>query len=293
MCLEWKEAIEQLENIIDSTGKRKAFEFNSICTLQLACAYQMVGDHQKAMEHLKKVKQYVSNKGRFDKMALRKADSILASNDPASAMTSSAFEILYFKRDIAHMQKEHLEKVEEHISKLCLLGFDPQKDLKKTKPDDVMNIASNLVIAGAIQSLLGQKDKAREMWDKVIQSEAGMPSNGKHWIVGALYELAEMSFREGKLEDSQDYIVKACKYSNYDWEDVYKSRLNKARSQLKKALLNKGLKVVEKIETTEVVNQDEETDDATLSEKEKLQQQQQGDHGSGSGSGTVVDNGHK
>jgi len=258
MCLEWKEAIEQLEFIIQRTGQKRAFEFNSICTLQLACAYSMVGDQTKATENLKKVKQFVSNKGRFDKMALRKAEGIMVSQDPVSAMTSACFEILYFKRDIAHMKKEHLEKVDIYIGKICHLDFDPQKDLKKTKPEDVLNFASNLVIAGAVQNLLGNKEKARYLWGKVLQSEPGMPTNGKHWIVGALYEFAEMSFREGNLEISQDYIVKACKYSNYDWEDVYKSRLHKARSQLKKALTNKGLKVVEKIEVEQVDNKEEE-----------------------------------
>jgi hypothetical protein len=109
MCLEWKPAIDTLESIIDATGKKKAFEFNSICTLQLACAYNMLGDEKKSIEKLKQVKNFVTNKGRFDRMALRKADAILASQDMKSAMSSATFELLYFKRDIAHMMSEHLE----------------------------------------------------------------------------------------------------------------------------------------------------------------------------------------
>jgi len=54
MCLEWKPAIKTLESIIHATGKQKAFEFNSICTLQLACAYMMDGDEKKAVENFKK-----------------------------------------------------------------------------------------------------------------------------------------------------------------------------------------------------------------------------------------------
>jgi len=255
MCLEWQPAIEQLEAIIDSTGKRKAFEFNSICTLQLACAYQMVGDNKKALENLKRVKTFVSNKGRFDRMALRKAENILLSSEPIAAMTSAAFEILYFKRDIAHMTKENLEKVDQYMSKIFIISEN-----QKLKSEDMPNIASNLVISGAIQNLLGFKDKAKSLFEKVYSFDKEMPSHGKHWIVGTLYELGEMSFRDGKLEESQDYILKASKYSNYDWEDVYKSRLHKARSQLKKILLKKGIKVDEKIEVQEIAK-DEEIDE--------------------------------
>lgn len=50
-----------------------------------------------------------------------------------------------------------------------------------------------------------------------------------------MYELGEMSFREGKLNEAEDFITRANKYSKYDFEDVYKSRLNKALKQLKQA----------------------------------------------------------
>jgi hypothetical protein len=55
-------------------------------------------------------------------------------------------------------------------------------------------------------------------------------------MVAALYELGEMAYREGELKKADDYITKASKYSGYDWEDVYKSRLQKAHSQLKKEM---------------------------------------------------------
>ncbi len=55
-------------------------------------------------------------------------------------------------------------------------------------------------------------------------------------MVAALYELGEMSYREGELKAADEFLTRASKYSGYDWEDVYKSRLQKAHSQLKKEM---------------------------------------------------------
>jgi len=53
-------------------------------------------------------------------MALRKAQSILnlSHDDMGTAMYSTAFELLFFKRDIAHMDPENLKKVQQHMEKI-------------------------------------------------------------------------------------------------------------------------------------------------------------------------------
>jgi len=173
-------------------------------------------------------------------MALRKSDAILASPDIPSALYAATFELLYFKRDIAHMMKEHLEVVQKHMEKIS----SKLEDGKNLKPEALVNIASSLVIEGGVWNGLKDKDNAKKCFEKVLSLEKDIPAqSGRHWVVGALYELGELSFRDGKLEDAQDYILRASKYANYDWEDVYKSRLSKARSQLKKALEQKGIQV--------------------------------------------------
>jgi len=155
--------LKDLNLLLILLGKKKAFEFNSICTLQLACAYQLIGDNKKAVENLKKVKNFVTNKGRFDRMALRKSELILASTDIGASMFSAAFELLYFKRDIAHMAKEHLEQVQKHMEKFSG-SFDP-KDNKKISKDSSANIAGYLVIEGAVWNGLKNKDKAKECFE--------------------------------------------------------------------------------------------------------------------------------
>lgn len=259
MTLDWKPAIQTLETILDPSGKQKAFEFNSICCLQLACAYQMNGDEKKSIEILKKVKNYVANKGRFDKMALRKSEAILASSDIPSALYAATFELLYFKRDIAHMMKEHLETVQSHMEKI---SSKLETNTKNMKPEALVNIASSLVIEGGVWNGLKNKDNAKKCFEKVLALEKDIPAqSGRHWIVGALYELGELSYRDGKLEEAQDYILRASKYANYDWEDVYKSRLSKARHQLKKTLEQKGVKVKDveqEILDTEINPEDQE-----------------------------------
>jgi len=80
-----------------------------------------------------------------------------------------------------------------------------------------------------------------------------------------------MCYREGKLESSQEFIVRASAYSSYDWEDVYKSRLAKARHQLKKELTKKGVKVDEKIDIIPTDSHPEEQEDQEPPEEEILE----------------------
>jgi len=63
MCLEWEKAAKVLEAILEVTAKKKDFEFNSLCTLQLACSYQLMGEEKKAIATLKKSSR-ISNKKR-------------------------------------------------------------------------------------------------------------------------------------------------------------------------------------------------------------------------------------
>ena len=233
MCLDWKTAIKQLELILNSD--QKSFEFLSICALQLSCAYELEGESKKAIETLKTIKNYVGNKGRYDKMVSRKSETILASSNPSAGLISTAFELLYFKRDIAHMMEEHLMNVQKTMETVTA-SFDPEKDLPILKKESLPNIAGSLVIEGAVWNGLKDKEKAIICFEKTITMEKKIPDVGKHWIVSSLYELGEIYFRSGDLEKANDFITRASNYSNYDWEDVYKSRLSKARSQIKKAI---------------------------------------------------------
>jgi len=66
-------------------------------------------------------------------MALRKAQAILnlPTEDMGTAMYSIAFELLYFKRDLAHMDPDNLMKVQKHMEKISS-KVDVNK-LKKNK----------------------------------------------------------------------------------------------------------------------------------------------------------------
>jgi len=75
----------------------------------------------------------------------------------------------------------------------------------------------------------------KKIFNKTLTMESSIPAlEGKPWIVAALYELGEMAYRENNLKEAEEFLTRASKYSGYDWEDVYKSRLQKAISQLKK-----------------------------------------------------------
>jgi len=70
MCLEWEKAAKTLESILLSTSKKKDFEFNSLCTLQLACSYQLMGEEKKSGFNFKKSTR-ISNKKKEDMIKWR------------------------------------------------------------------------------------------------------------------------------------------------------------------------------------------------------------------------------
>jgi len=97
-------------------------------------------------------------------MALRKAQSILNMNseDMGTAMYSTSFELLYFKRDIAHMLPEHLKQVQLHMEKIS-----SKVDLKKIKKEQMAGVASCLVIEGAVWRGLKEPDNAKKHFKKL------------------------------------------------------------------------------------------------------------------------------
>lgn len=48
--------------------EKKDFEFTSMCALQLACAYELLGKHKEALQTLGLIKNFVAKKGRYDQM---------------------------------------------------------------------------------------------------------------------------------------------------------------------------------------------------------------------------------
>jgi len=92
-------------------------------------------------------------------MALRKAQSILnlSHDDMGTAMYSTAFELLFFKRDIAHMDPENLKKVQQHMEKIS-----SKVDINKLKKEQMAGVASCLVIEGAIWRGLKEPENAKK-----------------------------------------------------------------------------------------------------------------------------------
>jgi len=128
------------------------------------------------------------------------------------------------------MDPENLKKVQQHMEKIS-----SKVDVNKLKKEQMAGVASCLVIEGAIWRGLQKPENAKKIFNKTLTMENSIPAlEGKPWIVAALYELGEMAYRENNLKESEEFLTRASKYSGYDWEDVYKSRLQKAISQLKK-----------------------------------------------------------
>jgi hypothetical protein len=56
----------------------------------------------------------------------------------------------------------------------------------------------------------------------------------KKGIVAANYDLSEIYYREGDFKSCEKYLGDSSGYSSYDWEQIYSSRINKAKKELKK-----------------------------------------------------------
>eukprot|EP01080_Neovahlkampfia_damariscottae_P010597 gene10597-3115_t len=230
MSLNWEPAIEQLEKVVLKSDE--GFEFLSLCALQLACLYSMAGKDKESIEILGKVDSFCSKKGKFDEIASKKSKEILESQDKSILLYSMMFEILFFRRDVAHMSEKHLNDSLEHLDKLSKsLNLDENK---KEKNAQTAQIVGYYVIQAAVYNGLKKVDEAKKSYLKAISYSDYVLKNGLHWIVAANYDVSEIFFREKDFKSCESYLNAAGGYSNYDWDQVYKSRINKAKKEFKK-----------------------------------------------------------
>lgn len=140
--LDFKSALVQLEKIV--LKDNNDFEHMALCVLQLAMCYTMTGDKDKSTELLNSVKKYTSKKSRFDLIAQKKAKQLLSAPNFEAATWGIAFEMLYFRRDIAHMKPEKLKELGEKLDKLKTEAKVNLTDLDNLDEENVITVASSM-----------------------------------------------------------------------------------------------------------------------------------------------------
>jgi hypothetical protein len=175
MLLDWKKASEYYEKVIEK--KENGIEFLSLCALQLACTYSILGKDKESNEILDKMESFCGKKGRFDDACSRKTKEILAfkSEDQKLALYSTTFEILFFRRDIAHMSEENLIGVLGEITKLKELNDD--KNVEKAKLAQIVGLH---VIEAAILSGMNKKEEGKASYLKAISFTKDIDKSAHH-----------------------------------------------------------------------------------------------------------------
>jgi tetratricopeptide (TPR) repeat protein len=176
MLLDWKRASEYYEKVLEK--KENGIEFLSLCALQLACTYSILGKDKEAIEILEKMETFCGKKGRFDEACSRKTKEILTfkSEDQKLSLYSTTFEILFFRRDIAHMSEENLVGVLGEIKKLKELNDDKNVE-NKAKLAQIVGLH---VIEAAILSGLNKKEEGKASYLKAISFTKDIDKSAHH-----------------------------------------------------------------------------------------------------------------
>jgi hypothetical protein len=105
MKLDWETSARYFESLISDEANE--FEMKGFCALHLCSCLIMMNKNDEAMAILPKIPSLTVNKGnRFSKIAIARSERIIQ----AGGAPLLAFEFLYLKRDLAHMEKATLER---------------------------------------------------------------------------------------------------------------------------------------------------------------------------------------
>jgi len=246
--LEWAQAATIFEQLITN----EKFNVSAMGALQYGSMLVMMGQYEKAVEI-------------FDKrvLALAKAtkkgsvmNNTIQHQSKRYAITGgnfSAFELLYFRRDLAKMSPALYDKtlklLDTIAEKVGVLN-PPQAqnpDAKKsggfaklskvfTPKASTYNIfderASYLMLKASVLKASNKTTESMAIYQEVIDLEKQL--NEKYFVPYCLYEMGETYYHQGKNQLSAETMKRASSYHGYDWEDPLKIRLRVVVGQLKK-----------------------------------------------------------
>jgi len=228
---------EKAEEIFQDLIKvEEDFDFKTFAGLETACCMAFQGRMKEAKDMIDLVPSMVKSKpGRIDQYITDKLKIIgklwnKDLNRLEVILKISAFEMLYLRRDLAHMQPEDLQAVREEIKK----GRARIKELKAEKDLSDM-LAATLVILAQIERNEGNVEKAEKKFRFVLSIQKSIRYE-QQWLAFSNYELGEIMYHKGELKESYDLMKAALKFSKYPFEEILKARTNLAIKQLKKEM---------------------------------------------------------
>jgi len=261
MKLDWATAASHFEALLTA----EKFQVRTLCGLQVAGCYQMLGQRDKSTAILQRVPSFVSKKSSVDPMMATQAKRYLANGGHMMW-----FELLFVRRDLAKMEHytpQLLAALDDAAArtkngaalqpfvmdssknpkglgnslKAGLFGFGKKletlgggspakKDGESESAAD--DRASYLMIRGAILKSAEKGDEAIASFRELIAMQDYIKE--KWYVAYSFYELGESLYQKGLLKEAQEAMKKCGAMSGYDWEDPLKIRLRVTIGQLKK-----------------------------------------------------------
>jgi tetratricopeptide (TPR) repeat protein len=249
--LDWVSAAPIFEKLIAD----EKFQVSAMCALQYGGVLIMLGQPERALEIFEKRVPVL--------IAATRKTNPLSSTIKAQCQRFiqskgyfAAFELLYFRRDIAKMPPDIyiqamklLESVAEKAGVLTAPPEPKSTDLKRNTSFSFGNLknmftpkiitytifddrASFLLLKGSILKATGKPTDAIDCFKEVVNMEKYL--NEKFFLPYCFFELGESYFHLGKNAEASEMMKKASSYSGYCWDDPLKIRLRVVVTQLKK-----------------------------------------------------------
>jgi len=150
-----------------------------------------------------------------------------------SGLTLIPYEVMYVKRDVAHMVPETASSFIALIER----DFEPFRATANPEETAVFEL-----IRGILRRIIGQKEEGF----KEIKAAADAATSGKGFKVEKFVapfgccEVAEVYYQENKLDDCLHYLELANKFGGGPYEDFIKPRVRIGRETINARIANGG-----------------------------------------------------
>ncbi|KAJ9439891.1 tetratricopeptide repeat domain 39B [Diplonema papillatum] len=225
MNMDWRKAANAYEGLWGEISEQNiAFEYSGQLVCTLSGALVMAGDVAKARELMERVPAATNPKSKQDAYFPKFAQRCGA--EP-KLIHLAGLQGLYVNRDLSSMKPESMEQLERYLDQA-----ENAHDFSSSPEVEALA----LLFRGVLQYGTGRVLNARASWKKIIELGDAKKLGGESpTLPFSYYELGELEFREGNLDQAKKYFDTGVKLKG-EKNDTLMNRYNRAIAHLKKAL---------------------------------------------------------
>lgn len=222
---EARDAYKAVLEMLEDAGT--TFAYTGQVALSLAGCYVMLGQPDQANVWVKRVGSMYNPKSKQDANSPKLAAKIVA--DPRLLPLLGVY-ILYINRDLAHMAKEHVDKLLEALNKVT-----EGKDLSSAECTGLQTL-----FIGVMHKGCGRTLSASDQFAAVMALEKKYASDSPV-MPYCCYEAGELEYRQGNLPKAKALFEKGMALKG-DGNETLANRYGIAMKQLKRKMAEAGLK---------------------------------------------------